>query len=390
MLAQGTVAGPFYHHERRMHVAMSLLTLFPGKAGGTETIVRALVRELPRMDAPERVTLLTTPRVAAALAPTELPMHTPGRYRDGESAPARLGAVAAAALLPRIVAADVPPGLDVIHYPVTIPIPRAGNAASVVSLHDMQHHELPQFFSAPERLFRRFAYDGAARRADRVVTLSEHARGQIVERLGIPAERIDVAHCGVDHERFRPEPTSVDDDLELPERFVLYPANLWPHKNHERLLRAFDRARPAHTELVLTGQTYGRPLPPGPAARVRHLGLLPSEQLPAVYRRATAVVFPSLFEGFGMPPIEAMASGTPVAVSDRGAMAEACGDAALRFDPEDVDAIAAAIGRIVEDGTLRATLRELGLARAATFRWDRFAGQHVAAYREALASRRDR
>jgi glycosyltransferase involved in cell wall biosynthesis len=138
---------------------------------------------------------------------------------------------------------------------------------------------------------------------------------------------------------------------------------------------------------VLTGQTYGRCLPPGPSAQVRHLGLLPAGQVPAIYRRATAVVFPSLFEGFGMPPIEAMASGTPVAVSDRGAMAEACGDAALRFDPEDTEAMGAAIRSVVEDASVRADLRERGLARAAGFRWDRFAAQHAEAYRAALADR---
>jgi glycosyltransferase involved in cell wall biosynthesis len=370
-----------------VHAALSLLTLFPGKAGGTETIVRALVRELARRDEPERVTLLTTPRVEHALAPAPLPVRRLGRYRDGESAPARLGAVASAMLLPGVVARGVPADVDVIHYPVTIPVPRASGAASVVSLHDMQHHELPEFFSPPERLFRRFAYDRAAQRADRVVTLSEHARGQIVERLGLPADRVDVAHCGVDHERFRPAPTEADGELDLPEHFLLYPANLWPHKNHERLLQAFARSGLADTELVLTGQTYGRDLPPGPTARVRHLGLLPAGQVPAMYRRATAVVFPSLFEGFGMPPIEAMASGTPVAVSDRGAMAEACGDAALRFDPEDVEAMAAAIRSVVEDASVRTDLRERGLARAAGFRWDRFAARHVQAYRRALAAR---
>jgi glycosyltransferase involved in cell wall biosynthesis len=362
-----------------VHVALSLLTLFPGKSGGTETIVRALVRELARADGPDRFTLLTTPRVERALAPAGLPTVRAARYRDGESAPARLGAMTAAALAPRAVALGLPADVDVVHYPVTIPIPRAPTA-TVVSLHDMQHHEHPEFFSAPERVFRRFAYDRAAMSADRVVTLSEHARAQIVERLGIPGERVDVAHCGVDHERFTPEPTDVDATLDLPERYLVYPANLWPHKNHERLLRAFVRADVPELHLVLTGQTYGRRLAL-PDARVRHLGHVPADWLPALYRRATAAVFPSLFEGFGMPPIEAMACGTPAAVSDRGATAEVCGDAALRFDPEDEEPIADAIRRIVEDGAAREQLRERGLQRAARYRWDGFAAVHLEAYR---------
>jgi glycosyltransferase involved in cell wall biosynthesis len=365
-----------------MHVALSLLTLFPGKPGGTETIVRGLVRELARHDGPERFILLTTPRVERALAPAGLPTLRPASYRDGESAPARLTAMTAAALAPRFVATGMPADVDVVHYPVTIPIPRARGAATVVSLHDMQHHEHPEFFSAPERLFRRFAYDRAAVDAARVVTLSEHARGQIVERLGIAGDRVDVAHCGVDHERFGPQATDVDATLDLPERFLVYPANLWPHKNHERLLRAFIRADVAELHLVLTGQTYGRRLAL-PDARVRHLGHVPSDWLPALYRRATAAVFPSLFEGFGMPPVEAMACGTPVAVSDRGAMAEVCGDAALRFDPEDEEAIADAIRRIVGDESERAALRDRGLARAPRYRWDAFAARHLEAYRRA-------
>jgi glycosyltransferase involved in cell wall biosynthesis len=293
-------------------------------------------------------------------------------------------------LAPRLVSRDVPHGIDVVHYPVTIPIPRVDGAARVVSLNDVQHHELPEFFSAPERWFRRFAYDRAARRADEVLTLSEHARGQIVERLGIAPERVTAIPCAVDHERFRPEPDEHDAALSaaLPERFVLYPANLWPHKNHERLLRAFARAGVEDLHLVLTGQTYGRALSGlEGGARVHHLGHLPFAQLPALYRRATAVVFPSLFEGFGMPLVEAMASGCPVAASDRGAIAEVCADAAVRFDPTDEEAIADAIARVAGDEELRARLRAAGLQRAAKFRWDDVAARHVAVYRRARTAR---
>jgi glycosyltransferase involved in cell wall biosynthesis len=273
----------------------------------------------------------------------------------------------------------------VVHYPVTVPIPRVAGAATVVSLNDVQHHELPTFFSTAERRYRRWAYDGAARRAHEVLTLSEHARGQIVQRLGITPDRVTAIPCAVDHDRFSPQPSELDSTLDLPERFLLYPANLWPHKNHERLLRAYALADAGDVHLVLTGQTYGRPLPGTPDLRVRHLGHVPFEQLPALYRRATATVFPSLFEGFGMPLVEAMASGCPVAASARGAIAETCGDAALLFDPEDEEAIADAIRRIVADDDLRERLRAAGLERAAGFRWDDVAARHVEIYRRAFA-----
>jgi glycosyltransferase involved in cell wall biosynthesis len=369
-----------------VHVALSLLTLFPGRSGGTETYARALVAEYARgRGTGPLVTLLVSEQVARAFGDAGLPMHLVSSYRTGDSAPTRLVAMTFAGVAPRVVGRDVPSGIDVVHYPVTVPIPRVNGAASVVSLNDVQHHELPEFFSTPERHYRRWAYDRAARRADEVLTLSEHARGQIIERLGIPADRVTAIPCAVDHERFTPEPSDLDATLDLPQRFLLYPANLWPHKNHARLLRAFARAGVSDLHLVLTGQTYGRPLP-GPALeRVRHLGHLPFEHLPALYRRATATVFPSLFEGFGMPLVEAMASGCPVAASARGAIAETCGPAALLFDPEDEDAIAGAMVQIVEDGDMRERLRADGLARAADFRWDDVASRHVEVYRRAFA-----
>lgn len=371
-----------------MHVALSLLTLFPGRSGGTETYARALVREFGRGAAgDDRVTVLASPRVERALGAPRPPVHVVRSYRTGDSTRTRLTAMAYAAIAPGAVARDVPPGLDVVHYPVTVPIPRADGAARVVSLNDVQHHELPEFFSTGERSFRRVAYDRAAKRADEVLTLSEHARGQIVERLGIPPERVTAIPCAVDHDRFRPGPDAHDEALpELPERFLLYPANLWPHKNHERLLAGFAAAGVDGLDLVLTGQTYGRPLP-GPAdPRVHHLGHLPFELLPALYRRATALVFPSLFEGFGMPLVEAMASGCPVAASDRGAIAEVVGDAALRFDPTDAEAIADAIRRVVGDEELRGALRAAGLRRAAEFRWADVAARHLRVYRRAVAA----
>jgi len=375
-----------------MHVAISLLTLFPGRSGGTETYARALVGELARaVRGPhDRLTVLVSSRVGRTLPNPGIPMHHVRSYRTGDSTATRLGAMVFAAVAPRTVSRDVPRGLNVVHYPVTIPIPNVPSAASVVSLNDMQHRELPSFFSASERAFRRVAYDRAARRADAVLTLSEHARRQIIDLLAVPADRVTAIPCAVDHTRFTPEPGDNDARLRVPPRYLLYPANLWPHKNHARLLRAFARAAPSDLHLVLTGQTYGRPLP-GPAdARVHHLGHVPFEHLPSLYRRATATIFPSLFEGFGMPLVEAMACGSPLAASDRGAIAETVGDAALTFDPEDDDAIAGALTRIVDDGELRARLREAGLARAAGFRWADVARRHVDVYRGAMAAKEGR
>ena len=291
---------------------------------------------------------------------------------------------------PGVVARDVPRDLDVIHHPLTVPIPRTGTPV-VTTIHDLQHRDLPGFFSAGERAFRRWAYDGAARQADHVISDSAFTRDGLVRHLGIDPERITVIHLGIDHDRFTPDPSPGDAEalasLHLPERFALYPANLWPHKNHERLIDAFARIGDPEIELVLSGQGGPRLEPLleraralGVGDRVRPVGFVRSDAVPALYRRAAALVFPSLYEGFGYPPLEAMACGCPVASSTRGSLGETGGDAVVPFDAEDPASIAAALDRVLGDEALRERLRSAGLARAATFTWERTARMHTEVY----------
>jgi glycosyltransferase involved in cell wall biosynthesis len=292
-------------------------------------------------------------------------------------------------------------GLDVLHYPMTIPLPHVGDLPTVLTLQDVQHREHPEWISRGELLFRRLAYDRAAQHATRVVTATRHARDQIVEHLGIAPERIDVVAHGIDHARFSPDAPAGEAErlasVALPERFLLYPANMWPHKNHDRLVDALAAIDDHDISLVLTGQEYGRREPLmkrarriGVGERLRHLGHVPSEMIPALYRRAAGMIFPSLFEGFGIPVIEAMASGCPVAVSDRSAMPEVVGDAGLLFDATDVGAMAEAIRRLATDDTDRERRIAAGFERAAQFTWDRCADGHVTAYRRAALAGAER
>ena len=160
-----------------------------------------------------------------------------------------------------------------------------------------------------------------------MIVPSQFVRRRAIELLGMPPERVHAIPWGVDHDRFRPG----DEEREP---FLLYPARPWPHKNHARLFEAFALLREERPELrlVLTGGGHeGRPVPPGVEVR----GHVAGEELASLYRRAACLVFPSLYEGFGQPPLEAMASGTPVAASNIPAIAEACGDAAALFDPSE-------------------------------------------------------
>lgn len=383
-----------------MHVAFALLTLFPGRVGGSESNVRGLLGEFAAGNGPERVSLLANARVAAAyghFAAGPVSVHPVPRYRAGDSDATRLLAMITAGPLKRLLAAAMPAGIDVLHHPVTVPVPSLPGVPTVTTVYDLQHHDLPRFFSRGERAFRRWAYDGAARRADLVLTTSEFSRTRLIDLVGVAPERVEAVHMGIDHERFTAAPQDADDRLAirlgLPERFLVYPANLWPHKNHDRLIDALAAARDKEIGLVLTGQDLGRAdglaqraRRLGLGDRVRHLGYLQPADVPSLLRKATAMIFPSLYEGFGSPPLEAMACGCPAACSLAGSLPEVVGEGALTFDPVSVEAIAEAIDRISGDASLRATLRANGLTRASAFSWSAAAARHRSVYERAAAT----
>jgi glycosyltransferase involved in cell wall biosynthesis len=382
---------------RAVHVGYSLLTLFPGRVGGSETNVRGLIGEFADGNGPERLTVLANRFVASAYRRYErgpVSIHHVRSYRAGDSAITRALAMSAARAMPRLVARDVPRCLDVLHYPVTVPIPRS-SGPTVVTIYDLQHHDLPRFFSRTERAYRRWAYDGAARSATIVVATSEHTRTRLVNVLGLDPARVEVVHYGLDAERFTPAGDGDDEllaPLDLPERFVVYPANLWPHKNHDRLVDALAAQPDPELSLILTGQTWGRlerlmerARGAGVAERVRHVGYVDARAVPAVYRAARAMAFPSLYEGFGSPPLEAMACGCPVTASRRGSLAEVCDGAVLELDPESTESIAAALEQIASDDELRGRLRAAGFERAAQFRWSTAARRHGEIYARAAA-----
>jgi glycosyltransferase involved in cell wall biosynthesis len=226
---------------------------------------------------------------------------------------------------------------------------------------DLQHEFLPENFPRWELAYRRYLYGASARRSAIVIAISEHARQTLIERLGLEPERVRTIHLGVDLERFAPGD-------EQREPFLLYPANRWKHKNHETLFRAL--ALLPEYKLVLTG--YEGAVPDGVDLR----GRVSPDELASLYRRASALVFPSLYEGFGQPVLEALASGCPVACSDLPPLREVAGDAAVYFDSTEPESIAAATRETVARGGAS------GPARAARFTWAECARRHDQVYRE--------
>jgi glycosyltransferase involved in cell wall biosynthesis len=352
-------------------VALPLLTLVPGISGGSETYARELCRALERVGGHDYEALVPT------LAPDAgggLPSVVAAGYASSTRTPGRLRAMGEAWLRPGALRRYLDRA-DVVHYPLTVPVPPTGKP-SVLTLLDVQHLDLPELFPRGERLFRRLAYDRAARGTDHVVVISEWVRERVVARLGLDPARVHAIHLGVDHERFSPGGASVR------EPFLLYPARPWPHKNHARLYEAFARVRAERPglRLVLTGVGHdAATLPEG----AETLGSVSTDELVSLYRRASALVFPSLYEGFGLPPIEAMACGCPVATSNAGSLPEVVGDAAVLFDPRDPGSIAAGILEALDRAD---ELRQRGLARAAGFTWDATARAHDAVYEAALSA----
>jgi glycosyltransferase involved in cell wall biosynthesis len=355
-----------------VRVGLSLLTLAPGDLGGSETYVRQLLRSLARTGTLDYAVLVPARAREVAEGLPAIEVKDPP---VGKRGPLRIATMAFQARRTKGVG-DRLATLDLVHYPLTVASPRV-RVPTVVTLHDVQHRDLPEFFGPAHRSFRRLAYDRGARAAEAVIVMSEFVRGRAAQVLELDPARIHVVPHAIDHSVFH----TGDEEAEP---IVLYPARPWPHKNHARLFEAFATLRETRPKLrlVLTGGGLERlePLPDG----VENLGVVPAAQLAALYRRAACLVYPSLYEGFGLPPLEAMACGCPVAASNAGAIPEVCGGAAVLFDATDVEAMAAAM---VEADTRREELRERGLARASLFTWDETARRHEDVYRQVGQSR---
>ena len=227
----------------------------------------------------------------------------------------------------------------------------------------------------------------AARAARRIVTVSEATADDLVQKLGVPRGRIAVVPNGCDPCYFDRSTPLDGGGPEIPTPYLLFVGNAKPHKNLDRLLRAFEQfsiTRPS-INLLLVGSFPGQTLRAAAGTgRVRVMGKVPGDVLPQLYRGALALCLPSLYEGFGLPALEAMASGTPVIAARAGALPEVVGDAALLVDPLDVDSIAAAMGRICDDEKLREDLSDRGTLRARGFTWERAAEATAAEYIRAL------
>ncbi len=255
-----------------------------------------------------------------------------------------------------------------------------GVTRQAVTIHDLSVLEHPEWFNSNFRLWYTFLLPRLAHRARIVLTVSEHSRRSILRRLKLPDEKVVVVHDGVNMEQFHPcDPAPVRAKYGLGGRYILFVGSLDPRKNLDRLLQSLMLLSDIHNlELVIvgSGSSIFRPVSVSrPKRRTRLLGYVPDEDLPGLYSGAALFILPSLFEGFGLSVLEAMACGTPVISSYAGALPEVVGDAALQIDPTSVEGMAEAMRTLLSQDSLRDELRQKGLERACLFSWQRSAEQ---------------
>jgi alpha-1,3-rhamnosyl/mannosyltransferase len=354
--------------------------------GGIGTYTEQLMRSLLlRADAPELVLMSNRPVVVERALPGRVEM------RIGPRVPNR-GLWVQGAMRNHLDRS----ALDLVHFPNFL-APRGVGMPHVVTMHDAALLRHPEWFGRTKRWVTRRLLPRTAASADALITVSEFSRREILATLPVDPQRLHVVHEAPADDFFEPitehERARVRLTYALPRRYVLALGSLEPRKNHRRLLRAMRAVREHHVdvELVFVGRVHGAPeallreLERGRAEGwLHHLGYVPRSDLRALLADATCMAYPSLYEGFGLPILEALASGTPVVTSSTGAPAEIGRDAIEGVDPTDVDAIATGITRMLDEPALREERCERGRRHAATFSWARAAAETAAVYRRVL------
>lgn len=284
-------------------------------------------------------------------------------------------------------------GVDLLHSPNFV-VPWRVPVPFVVTVFDLSTRQFPRDHPLEWRAYERWFLPSRAKAASRVIAISEVTRQDAIREYGVPPDRVTTIHLGVDRRFFTAGAARV---APRTEPRMLFPGAPVARKNLDLVLYAMAKAAPesalSRVCLQISGAAADR-FPDrvtqirglGLADRVQWLGQIPVEEMPAVYAAADLCVYPSLYEGFGFPPLEAMACGTPVVASNASCLPEILGDAALLIDPSDVRGFSAAVESVLSDQGIRTRLIEAGQKHVADFTWERCAAQTVAVYREVLGS----
>ncbi len=286
--------------------------------------------------------------------------------------------------------------VDLLHA-LAFVSPLVNRLPTVLTIYDLSFIRYPQLFRPFNRWYLGTFTRISARRADAVIAISESTRQDVIASFGVAPARVHTVYCGAD-EAFRPLPAAdvaaFRAEKRLPERFIFRLGTIEPRKNVEGVIRAYAawRQRDASAPLLVIaggkGWYYRRVFQLveslGLAPHIHFPGYVPQDELPLWYNAASVFVYPSHFEGFGLPVLEAMACGTPVVTSDVSSLPEVAGDAAVLVSPDDVSGLSYAMERIFTDAALAQSLREKGRRQAARFSWEKTAAETVTIYRQVL------
>jgi glycosyltransferase involved in cell wall biosynthesis len=381
-----------------MRIGLNAIGFNPGKMGGVETYFRQLLHQLQLEDRAHSY-LIACKNTDVGSFELKDPRFSVKVFEIGRPSLRWLirGALFEVAHIDIIKQLMSRLPVDVLHHPFTVLEPLNLKIPSVLTFWDMQQEFYPEFFTRKEMRFRNYSYRASTHQARRIIVNSEFTRTCLVERYGVSPEKTDVIYTGYGDE-YRPIKDEAALDAvrhryRLPDKFIYYPAALWPHKNHRVLFDAISLVHDRYglkVNLVLSGMTTGRGkelraeiLRRGLEGMVTILGYLPYEDIPSLYNLATMMVFPSLFEGFGIPLVEAMACGCPVLCSNTTSIPEVVGKAALLFDPQSAMEMASAILKLWNNLELCSKMSLAGLARAEIFDWRETARQTLAVYEKA-------
>lgn len=277
-------------------------------------------------------------------------------------------------------------------------IPLVHICRTVVTIYDLAFELFPQYFPIKSLLFYKCIVPTAARKADKIITLSYSTKNDLVNFYKIPPSKIEVIYCSVDH-FFKPINESVTlqkvlKKYNITQQYILFVGALQPRKNIQKLIEAYvmlkENQKISHKLVIVggTGWYYSEIFKLKEKFKLKDevvfTGYVPGADLPFLYNGAELFVYPSLYEGFGIPPLEAMACGTPVITSNTSSLPEVVSDAAVVINPYDVEELAQAMGRILKDNELKKILRKKGLRRAKFFSWRKSAQKTLAVFKETL------
>lgn len=368
-------------------VGINLLWMVPGVVGGSETYLARLLSGLAERPTRFDYTLFALPQFKEAhpeLAQTFKTAYAPVR--------GRMKSFRVAGESTWLLTQCKMRKIDLVHHAGGI-IPLVRTSRPVLTVHDLQYLDYPEYFKKAKLTYLKKMVPRSAEAARLIMTPSQFTRRQVIERLNIDPSIVTVVPHGISPRDGREPAGDVRERYDLEGHFFVYPAITYPHKNHLVLLRAFAKLVEAHPEvtLVLTGAKGSMEVRVGKEVQelgieknVKRLGYVPSRDLDALYHDAVALVFPSRFEGFGAPVLEAMSRSCPVIAADATALPEVVGDAGVLVSPDNTEEWCQSMSDLLENEDLRARLASAGLKRSKDFTWESSADVLEDAYTRAL------